>query len=258
MLKQAFVQYKIPFVFIIDEWDCIFRVHKSDAASQKEYLDFLRNLLKDKSYIALAYMTGILPIKKYGEHSAINVFYEYSMTDASPIEEFTGFTEQEVRQLCEHYNMPFSETKKWYDGYRFGNTDIYCPWDVINYVDDLVSEAKSQPKAYWINSSGNDLVKRFIDKADATTRDEIEQLIAEKTVEKRIRLDLTYDEIDNSIDNIWSVLFTTGYLTQVGCVGDHIYQLVISHISADIHMFIRLLSIGKMHRTISLRLQWMQ
>ena len=98
VLEQAFAQYKIPFVFIIDEWDCIFRVHKSDAASQKDYLDFLRNLLKDKSYIALAYMIGILPIKKYGEHSAINVFYEYSMTDASPIEEFTCFTEQEVRQ----------------------------------------------------------------------------------------------------------------------------------------------------------------
>ena len=125
VLEQAFAQYKILFVFIIDEWDCIFRVHKSDAVSQKDYLDFLRNLLKDKSYIALAYMTGILPIKKYGEHSAINVFYEYSMTDASPIEEFTGFTEQEVRQLCEQYNMPFSETKKWYDGYCVDGVSIY-------------------------------------------------------------------------------------------------------------------------------------
>ena len=125
VLEQAFAQYKIPFVFIIDEWDCIFRVHKSDAASQKDYLDFLRNLLKDKRYIALAYMTGILPIKKYGEHSAINVFYEYSMTDTSPIEEFTCFTEQEVRQLCEQYNMPFSETKKWYDGYCVDGVSIY-------------------------------------------------------------------------------------------------------------------------------------
>ena len=92
VLEQAFIQYEVPFVFIIDEWDCIFRVHKSDVTSQTAYLDFLRNLLKDKSYVALAYMTGILPIKKYGD-SAINVFYEYSMTDASPIEEFTGFTE---------------------------------------------------------------------------------------------------------------------------------------------------------------------
>ena len=98
MLDDVYQNYQVPFIFIIDEWDCIFRVHKSDAASQKDYLDFLRNLLKDKSYIALAYMIGILPIKKYGEHSAINVFYKYSMTDASPIEEFTCFTEQEVRQ----------------------------------------------------------------------------------------------------------------------------------------------------------------
>ena len=131
VLEQAFAQYKIPFVFIIDEWDCIFRVHKSDAASQKTYLDFLRNLLKDKSYIALAYMTGILPIKKYGEHSAINAFYEYSMTDASPIEEFTGFTEQEVRRLCEQYQMPFTETKKWYDGYCVDGVSIYNPKSVV-------------------------------------------------------------------------------------------------------------------------------
>ena len=112
VLEQTFAQYKIPFIFIIDEWDCIFRSRKNQLEEQTKYLDFLSDLLKDKSYIALAYMTGILPIKKYGEHSAINAFYEYSMTDASPIEEFTGFTEQEVCQLCEQYQMPFSETKK--------------------------------------------------------------------------------------------------------------------------------------------------
>ena len=117
--------------------------------------------------------------------------------------------------------------KEWYDGYRFGNADIYCPWDVINYVDDLSGNDKAQPKAYWINSSGNDLVKRLIEKADTTTRDEIEQLIAGNAVEKRIRLDLTYDEIDQRIDNMWSVLFTTGYLTQTGSETDGRYRLVI-------------------------------
>ena len=117
--------------------------------------------------------------------------------------------------------------KEWYDGYHFGNADIYCPWDVINYIDDLMSDSKAKPKAYWINSSGNDLVKRFIDKADTTTRDEIEQLITGKAVQKRIRLDLTYDEIDNSAENVWSVLFTTGYLTRLGESENGMYKLVI-------------------------------
>ena len=119
------------------------------------------------------------------------------------------------------------KVKEWYDGYRFGNADIYCPWDVINYVDDLVSDPNVQPKSYWINSSGNDLVKRFIEQADITTKDEIEQLIAGNAVEKRIRPDLTYNEIDNSIDNIWSVLFTTGYLTRLGKAENGVYKLII-------------------------------
>lgn len=121
----------------------------------------------------------------------------------------------------------FSEVKEWYDGYHFGNVDIYCPWDVINYVSDWLTDPDAHPKSYWINSSGNDLVKRFIDKADTTTKDEIEQLIAGEAVEKKIRLDLTYDEIDNNIDNVWSVLFTTGYLTRLGKNENDVYSLVI-------------------------------
>ena len=115
VLEDIFAEKKTPFVFIIDEWDCIFRRHKENSDSQTTYLNFLRDLLKNKSYVALAYMTGILPIKKYGEHSAINVFYEYSMTDAKPISEFTGFTESEVKSLCEKYNKPFEQMKRWYD-----------------------------------------------------------------------------------------------------------------------------------------------
>ncbi len=121
----------------------------------------------------------------------------------------------------------FTEVKEWYDGYRFGNADIYCPWDVINYVDDLISDPKAQPKAYWINSSGNDLVRHFIDRADTTTKDEIERLIAGEAVEKRIRLDLTYDEIDSNMDNVWSVLFTTGYLTGSGNIENGMHKLII-------------------------------
>ena len=167
VLEQAFVQYKIPFVFIIDEWDCIFRVHKSDAASQKDYLDFLRNLLKDKSYIALAYMTGILPIKKYGEHSAINVFYEYSMTDASPIEEITGFTEQEVRQLCEQYNMPFSETKKWYDGYCVDGVSIYNPKSVVEAM------LRGKFSNYWTQTETYEALKIYIQSNEIGLQDVI-------------------------------------------------------------------------------------
>ena len=105
------------------------------------------------------------------------------------------------------------EIREWYDGYRFGKADVYCPWDVVNYVDQLVDDPDARPQAYWINTSGNDLVKEFIDESDATTQDEIERLIAGETITKRVRLELTYPEIRSNIDNLWSVLFTTGYLT---------------------------------------------
>ncbi len=173
-------------------------------------------------------MTGCLQVPKESIFTGLSNFKVYAADDVRYDEKF-GFTNEEVRQLLEDYNLQghFSEVKEWYHGYHFGDADIYCPWDVINYVDDLVSNPKARPKAYWINSSGNDLVKRFIDKADTTTKDEIEQLIAGNAVEKRIRLDLTYDEIDNSIDNVWSVLFTTGYLTRVGNDENGVFKLAI-------------------------------
>lgn len=151
-----------------------------------------------------------------------------SIADARFDEHF-GFTEEEVRKLLEFYHLEdhLCETKEWYDGYHFGNTDVYCPWDVINHVDRLNGEPGARPQAYWTNTSGNDLVKRFIDKANKTTRDEIEHLVAGEAIEKMIRLELTYDEIDNSIDNLWSVLFTTRYLTQIGMTEQGAYKLVI-------------------------------
>ncbi len=109
----------------------------------------------------------------------------------------------------------------------FWQCDVYCPWDVINHIDRIKDDPNARPEAYWINTSGNDLVKRFVDKANRTTRNEIEQLIAGNAIEKTLRLDLTYDEIDNSIENLWSVLFTTGYLTQTGMTEDGAYRLVI-------------------------------
>ena len=137
VLRDVYEETKIPYIILIDEWDCLFRRHKEDSESQTTYLNFLRDLLKNKSYVALAYMTGILPIKKYGEHSAINVFYEYSMTDAKPISEFTGFTESEVKALCGQYDKPFEQMKRWYDGFTFGEyRDIYNPWSITNFLQE--------------------------------------------------------------------------------------------------------------------------
>ena len=207
VLEQAFAQYKIPFVFIIDEWDCIFRVHKSDATSQKEYLDFLRNLLKDKSYIALAYMTGILPIKKYGEHSAINVFYEYSMTDASPIEEFTGFTEQEVRQLCEQYNMPFSETKKWYDGYCVDGVSIYNPKSVVEAM------LRRKFSNYWTQTETYEALKIYIQSNEFGVQDVILKLLAGEK-EKIDTTTFSNDMVTFATkDDVLTLLVHLGYLT---------------------------------------------
>jgi hypothetical protein len=207
VLEQAFAQYKIPFVFIIDEWDCIFRVHKSDAVSQKEYLDFLRNLLKDKSYIALAYMTGILPIKKYGEHSAINVFYEYSMIDASPIEEFTGFTEQEVRQLCEQYEMPFSETKKWYDGYCVDGVSIYNPKSVVEAM------LRGKFSNYWTQTETYEALKIYIQSNEFGVQDVILKLLAGEK-EKIDTTTFSNDMVTFATkDDVLTLLVHLGYLT---------------------------------------------
>lgn len=119
VLQDIYRQYQIPFVFIIDEWDCIFREKKRDLNAQTKYLDFLRDLLKDRAYVGLAYMTGILPIKKYGTHSALNMFDEFSMTDASFLAQYAGFTESEVQELCRQFDIDFYETRKWYDGMMF-------------------------------------------------------------------------------------------------------------------------------------------
>ena len=151
-------------------------------------------------------------------------------------ERFVFVLDEEVDQIYNIYKKITKnpkilriELKEWYDGYHFGDTDVYCPWDVVNHVDCLLEDPNAEPQSYWINTSGNDLVKRFIDKADKTTRNEIERLIAGDMIEKSIRMELTYDEIDNSIDNLWSILFTTGYLTQQGKSDGVVYRLVISN-----------------------------
>lgn len=218
-------------IILIDEYDV-----PLDKAFQhgyyKEMVSMIRALfgkaLKTNGSLQFAVLTGCLRVSKESIFTGLNNFKVLSITDARFDEQF-GFTEGEVRKLLKAYNLEphLSEMKDWYDGYRFGTADVYCPWDVINHVDRLWGEPEADPQSYWINTSGNDLVKRFIDKADKTTRDEIEQLVAGETIEKPVRLDLTYDEIDNSIDNLWSVLFMTGYLTQDGKPEQGIYKLKI-------------------------------
>ena len=132
-MQDVYAQKKQPFIIIIDEWDCIFREYKENKEAQEKYLDFLRDLLKDKAYVHLAYMTGILPIKKYGTHSALNMFDEFSMIDPGPLARYVGFTENEVKKLCEQYQMDMAEIKNWYDGYSFENgISIYSPRSVVN------------------------------------------------------------------------------------------------------------------------------
>ena len=218
-------------IILIDEYDV-----PLDKAFQhgyyREMVTLIRGLFgeafKTNDFLQFAVLTGCLRISKESIFTGLNNFKVYAANDLRYDEAF-GFTNEEVKRLLADYHLEehFAEVKEWYDGYHFGNADIYCPWDVINYVDDLVFDPQARPKSYWINSSGNELVKRFIDKADTTTRDEIEELIAGYAVEKRIRMDLTYDEIDNTIDNVWSVLFTTGYLTREGREMDGIYRLII-------------------------------
>ena len=207
MLDDVYQNYQVPFIFIIDEWDCIFRSRKNQLEEQTKYLDFLRDLLKDKGYIALAYMTGILPIKKYGEHSAINVFYEYSMTDASPIEKFTGFTEQEVQQLCEQYNMPFSETKKWYDGYCVDGVSIYNPKSVVEAM------LRGKFNNYWTKTETYEALKVYIDLNQDGLRDKIIQMIAGEKVP--VNPDKFQNDMTTfySADDVLTLLVHLGYLT---------------------------------------------
>ena len=223
-------------VILIDEYDV-----PLDKAFQNGYynemVSLIRGLfgqaLKTNEFLQFAVLTGCLRISKESIFTGLNNFKVMSITDSRFDEQF-GFTDSEVKKLLSDYGMDshFDEVKEWYDGYHFGRADVYCPWDVINHVDHLRDDSDAKPQTYWINSSGNSLVRRLINRADSSTKDEIERLIAGEAIEKVIRQDLTYDEIENSIDNIWSVLFTTGYLTKVGEVKladseSYAYKLVI-------------------------------
>ncbi len=237
LLSQLlYKHYGKKVVILIDEYDV-----PLDKAFQNGYynemVSLIRGLfgqaLKTNEFLQFAVLTGCLRISKESIFTGLNNFKVMSITDSRFDEQF-GFTDSEVKKLLSDYEMDshFDEVKEWYDGYHFGRADVYCPWDVINHVDHLRDDGDAKPQTYWINSSGNSLVRRLINRADSSTKDEIERLIAGEAIEKVIRQDLTYDEIENSIDNIWSVLFTTGYLTKIGEVKladseSYAYKLVI-------------------------------
>ena len=217
-------------ILLIDEYDV-----PLDKAFQYGYYDemvsLIRNMfgnaLKTNPNLYFAVLTGCLRISKESIFTGLNNLKVLTLTDVR-FDEYFGFTDSEVKDMLEYYGLSehYGEVKEWYDGYRFGNVEVYCPWDVINYCDLLKADPNALPQDYWSNTSGNAMVRRFIDKADTRTRDEIERLIAGDEIVKEIHQELTYNELDSSIENLWSVLFTTGYLTQRGQEGKK-YRLAI-------------------------------
>lgn len=218
-------------VILIDEYDV--PLDKAfENGYYKEMVSLIRGIfgmaLKTNDSLQFAVLTGCLRISKESIFTGLNNFEVLSILNTQYDEAF-GFTDGEVKQILEDYDLSdhYPDVKEWYDGYHFGNTDIYCPWDVIRYCKNLCADPAALPEDFWSNSSGNAMVRRFIDKADIRTKNEIERLIAGEDIEKDISQELTYDEIDKSIENLWSVLFTTGYLTHKGCTESGRYRLAI-------------------------------
>jgi len=228
LLKKHYGQ---DVIMLIDEYDV-----PLDKAYQSGYYDdmvelirsLFGNAFKTNDSLYFAVLTGCLRISKESIFTGLNNFKVYTVKDVR-YKEYFGFTDAEVRQMLEYYGFTehYDATKEWYNGYLFGNTGIYCPWDVINYCGDLRDASVTEPQNYWVNTSSNDIVRRFVSRANTTTRDEIEVLIDGGSVKKRIRQELTYRDLDSNIDNLWSILFTTGYLTQRGFDSNDLTELVI-------------------------------
>lgn len=218
-------------IILIDEYDV-----PLDRAYQYGYYDKMVNLIRDMFLQALktndnlyfAVMTGCLRISKESIFTGLNNPKVLTVTDVR-FDEYFGFTDREVRELLSYYKLDdyYDTVKEWYDGYRFGNINVYCPWDVINYCDALCADRSAQPENYWSNTSSNNIVKRLLGKANAMTKKEMEALIAGESIKKTIRQELTYKELDSNVENIWSILFTTGYLTSKNKVSGSTFEVVI-------------------------------
>ncbi len=218
-------------VMLIDEYDV-----PLDKAYQSGYYDSMvelvkvlfGNAFKTNDSLEFAVLTGCLRISKESIFTGLNNFKVYTVKDVR-YKEYFGFTDAEVRQMLEYYGFSdqYGAVREWYDGYRFGSLGIYCPWDVVNYCGDLRDGSVTEPQNYWVNTSSNSIIRKFIDMADAATKDEIERLIGGGSIRKKIRQELTYRDLDSGIDNLWSILFTTGYLTQDGYHDNGMTGLVI-------------------------------
>lgn len=206
-MQDIYENSRIPFILIIDEWDCVFREYKQDKEAQKFYLDFLRDLIKDKSYIHLTYMTGILPIKKYGTHSALNMFDEFSMIYPGPMAEYMGFTEKEVRELCEKYQTSFCETKYWYDGYQLEQVgSVYSPKSVVN------STLLKNYQTYWNQTETFEALRFYIDMNFDGLKDDIFRMMAGESVPVDIRGFVNDMTTFEGKDDVLTLLIHLGYL----------------------------------------------
>ena len=234
LTELLYKHYGEQVILLIDEYDV-----PLDKAQQSGYYDdmvtLIRTLfgqaLKTNPNLYFAVLTGCLRIAKESIFTGLNSLKVFSVTNVQYGEQF-GFADREVREMLEYYGFEkkYELIKAWYDGYHFGDMDIYCPWDVINYIDLLHVEPDASPYAFWVNTSGNEIIKKFLQKASAGTKRELEQLIAGKSVYKKINQELTYWDLYKNIDNLWSVLFTTGYLTQCNRIDGDIFELVIPNL----------------------------
>lgn len=220
-------------VLLIDEYDVPLS-KASEHGYYKEMAMLIRKLfeqvLKTNESLKLAVLTGCMRISKESIFTGLNNFEVLSVADVR-FDEYFGFTDKEVRKLLEYYHLSdkYQQVKEWYDGYQFGNVEVYCPWDVMNYCVTLLADPNAEPQNYWINTSSNEAVRRFIRESDnsGTIRREIEGLVAGECIIKELHQELTYEDMYQTIDNIWSVLFTTGYLTQRGRSEGNIFRLAI-------------------------------
>ncbi len=221
-------------ILLIDEYDVpLDRAQR--AGYYEEMADLLRILfgqaLKTNPNLYFAVMTGCLRIAKESIFTGLNNLNVFSIIDV-PFAEYFGFSDGEVRDMLAYYGLGdrYGVMKEWYDGYRFGNGSVYCPWDVISYVKLLRSDPEAEPRAFWANTSGNEIVRTFLERAGASTRREMEVLVDGGTVGKKLNHELTYRELYRNIDNLWSVLFTTGYLTWQGKPDGDVYDLKIPNL----------------------------
>lgn len=221
--------YKQKVIMLIDEYDVpLDRAYRSGYYD--EMVEFIRGLfgqaLKTNDSLYFAVLTGCLRVSKESIFTGLNNFNVYTVKDA-PYNEFFGFTDREVRKMLDYYGFTerYNAIKEWYDGYRFSGLEIYCPWDVVSYCHALKMNPSITPQNYWINTSSNDIIRKFVNKANSATKKEIEQLIDGDSVKKRIKQELTYRDLDSTIDNLWSLLFTTGYLTQSEEAEDNMTEL---------------------------------